>query len=389
MNSKHTSGMGLKDFLYRKADIMGIPLSGTFELSPVCNFSCRMCYVRKTQQEVDRSPRNILSLEDWRTIARQARDAGMLYLLLTGGEPLLWPHFWTLYDELIDMGFLISINTNGSLIDEAAVEHFRRKPPVRINITLYGAGEESYRRLCGNGPAFSRVDRGIRNLLEAGVSVKLNCSLTPQNVADLERMTEYAKSQNIELNAVTYMFPPVRRNPAGADDFERFSPEDAAKYHMEYMRQNRSTRSFDSYLNHLLAGCGEPLGLDENCIDPLDGSVRCRAGKSSFWVSWDGWLMTCGMVPEPAVDLKMTDFASAWEMLKQKTAQVRMSGICRQCPSVNICHPCLASARAETGTSEGVPEYQCRMTREMYRIAREMINSNVIIYPGGNENEHA
>ena len=39
-------------------------------------------------------------------LLRAARDAGMLYLLLTGGEPFLWPDFWTLYDELIDMGFI-------------------------------------------------------------------------------------------------------------------------------------------------------------------------------------------------------------------------------------------------------------------------------------------
>ena len=34
------------DYLHRKAAARKIPLSGTFELSPVCNFSCRMCYLR-------------------------------------------------------------------------------------------------------------------------------------------------------------------------------------------------------------------------------------------------------------------------------------------------------------------------------------------------------
>ena len=42
----------LTEKLYQKADMEKIPLNGTFELSPVCNFSCRMCYVRKTQKEV-------------------------------------------------------------------------------------------------------------------------------------------------------------------------------------------------------------------------------------------------------------------------------------------------------------------------------------------------
>lgn len=108
----------LTKFLFHKASGQLLPLSGTFELSPVCNFSCRMCYVRKTPQEVAAHPRAMLTLERWLELARQAREQGMLYLLLTGGEPFLWPDFWPLYEQLIDMGFLISINTNGSLIDE-------------------------------------------------------------------------------------------------------------------------------------------------------------------------------------------------------------------------------------------------------------------------------
>ena len=38
--------------LFQKAGIQKIPLSGTFELSPICNFDCRMCYVRQTMEQV-------------------------------------------------------------------------------------------------------------------------------------------------------------------------------------------------------------------------------------------------------------------------------------------------------------------------------------------------
>ena len=121
--NRPVSQMPLTEYLYNKAGRARLPISGTFELSPVCNFSCRMCYVRKTPKEVSESPRPILTLEQWLAIAREARDAGVLYLLLTGGEPLLWPDFWTLYEELIRMGFLVSINTNGSLMDDLSLIH--------------------------------------------------------------------------------------------------------------------------------------------------------------------------------------------------------------------------------------------------------------------------
>lgn len=395
-------GRALTDYLHAKASKARIPISGTFELSPVCNFSCRMCYVRKTQKEVNESPRKILSLQDWLRIAREAREAGMLYLLLTGGEPLLWPDFWCLYDELIDMGFLVSINTNASLIDEKALLHFKRKPPLRINITLYGACDETYKSLCGVRGVFDKVDYAIRGLMETGISVKINCSLTPQNASDLEWIVAYAKSRDAVLSVTSYMFPPIRRNPNQIGSNERFTPEDCARYMARFWELDRGTQAYRQHLRSILNGYAEPLGLEEGCVDPVDGKIRCRAGTSSFWVTWDGWLTPCGMMPVPQEDLSQMPFPAAWEVLVQKTVATRLSGVCSKCSNRNICHACAAIAYAETGSCQGIPEYMCRMAREMCCIARETLESdkdkNILSLDnqnsrnanrGGNENEHA
>lgn len=367
--TKSPPNRALTDFLYTKATRMLVPLSGTFELSPVCNFNCRMCYVRKTQKEVNASSRPILQLDDWRRIAREAREEGMLFLLLTGGEPLLWPHFWTLYDELVDMGFLVSINTNGSLIDEEAIAHFRRKPPHRVNITLYGASDETYYRLCGARGVFAKVDAAIRGLMDAGITVKLNCSLTPDNAADLDWIIDYAQTRGTILSVATYMFPPVRRDPSKVGVNERFTPAESAEHMMHYLRRDRGEEAFAKYLRQIRTGAVEPPGLDEGCIDPVDGKIRCRAGRASFWITWDGWLTPCGMMPEPKVDLKTQAFADAWSSLTQIAAQLRLSGVCDKCPNKKICHPCAAIAYAETGTFEGIPTYMCHATRRMKEIA--------------------
>lgn len=372
MNTLKTiPGRALTDYIYAKASNLRIPLSGTFELSPVCNFSCKMCYVRKTRKEVEDSPRKILTLEDWRRIAKEARDAGMLYLLLTGGEPLLWPDFWTLYEELIDMGFLISINTNGSLIDQEAVARFRKRPPQKINITLYGAGDESYRNLCGASGVFHRVDNAIRSLLEAGIDVKINCSLTPENAADRDAIIDYAAQRNTVLTMTTYMFPPVRRDPSMVGQNERFTPEEAARHMMAYYQRDRGEAAYQRYLQSVLSGSIEPPGLDEGCIDPIDGKIRCRAGKASFWITWDGWMTPCGMMPEPKADLKALSFDAAWKSVVEMSDALRLSGVCADCPNVKICHPCAAIAYAETGSTSGIPTYMCRVAREMHKIARQ------------------
>lgn len=376
MSKQIISGRPLTDYLYAKACHLRIPLNGTFELSPVCNFSCKMCYVRKTVKEVRESPRGILTLDDWRRIAREAREAGMLELLLTGGEPLLWPDFWTLYEELIDMGFLISINTNGSLIDEKAIARFVKRPPRRINITLYGASDATYKRLCGIDGVYTKVDFAIRGLIDAGIIVKLNCSLTPDNAGDIDRIVDYAKDRNTVLALATYMFPPIRRDPSQIGVNARFTPEESARYMMRYLRADRGEERFRGYLKSMLDGKAEPLGLDADCVDSGDGHIRCRAGSSSFWVTWDGWLTPCGMMPEPKVDLKGQCFSDVWTTLTKQVAAIRLSGLCEKCPSREICHPCAAIAYAETGQFSGVPTYRCHAVQHMCKIALDSLNQN-------------
>lgn len=368
------AGRSLSDYLDGKALQKKVPLSGTFELSPVCNFSCKMCYVRKTHQEVLNSPRKILGLNDWLAIAREARDAGMLYLLLTGGEPFLWPDFWTLYEQLVDMGFLVSINTNGSLIDEQAIARFKKRPPHKINITLYGANNATYKQLCGADGVFFRVDGAIKALIANRITVKINCSLTPENAADLDWIIHYAKERGARLQVATYMFPPIRRDPERYGENERFTPEDSSRYLLRYWEQSAGKEAFHGYLRSIVNGYVEPPGLDEGCVDPLDGKIRCHAGRSSFWITWDGWMTPCGLMPEPKVDLKGRRFPDAWAELTDLAAAIRLSGLCEKCPSRDVCHPCAAIAYAETGQFSGVPTYRCHAVRHMCKIALDSLN---------------
>lgn len=364
----------ITNYLAHKAVCLNLPLSGTFELSPVCNFSCKMCYVRKTREEVQSSQRNILRLDDWRRLAREAKDAGTLYILLTGGEPLLWPDFWTLYEELIEMGFLISINTNAAMIDEAVVVRFQKLPPYRINVTLYGASNETYKRLCGVENVFSAVDNAISKLLENHINVKINCSLTPENEKDLDWIIDYAKDKNTKLTVATYMFPPVRRDETQIGMNQRFEPEESARNTLRYLERYRGGEGYQQYLQSIVDGCVEPPGLEEGCVDPLDGKIRCRAGRSSFWITWDGWMTPCGMMPEPKTDVKDKTFEKAWRSVVEMTDQIRLSGVCNACPNINVCHPCAAIAFAETGKTSEIPTYMCKVSQEMRRIACDTLH---------------
>ncbi len=94
-----------------------IPVNGSIEVSPLFNMNCDMCYVRLSKQAMESKGR-LRTADEWLQIAGQMKKAGTLFMLLTGGEPLLYPDFRKLYLGLKKLGMIITINTNGTLIDE-------------------------------------------------------------------------------------------------------------------------------------------------------------------------------------------------------------------------------------------------------------------------------
>ena len=344
------------EYLYRKATSAGIPFSGTFELTPVCNMDCKMCYVRLSRQAQE-SIAPLAGAERWLKLAQEAKDAGMLYLLLTGGEPFLHPQIRQIMEGLHQMGFLISVNSNGTMINEAVIAWLKNCPPVRINISLYGASDETYAQLCGNPVGFTQTVNAIRLLKEAGISVKLNCSLTPYNAKDLPQMAAFAEQNDLILQVATYMFPPVRKDGALTGKNDRFSPEDAAYYmaYADYLTLGKER--FLAQEGHL----PELLEPEESCEG--DG-VRCRAGKCSFGITWQGNMTPCGMFPEEnAPNVFQRPFRDAWQEVKERVCNIHLPAQCASCNVKDICRACAAMVVTESGCFDKVPQYRCDMMR--------------------------
>ena len=121
----------------READV---PYSGSFELTPLCNFDCKMCYVHLQDPSVRQ---RMLSGEQWLTIIRQAIDAGMMEACLTGGEAMTHSAFWDIYMYLINHGIVTQVKTNGLLLNEDVISRFKDYPPYKLDISLYGCDSES------------------------------------------------------------------------------------------------------------------------------------------------------------------------------------------------------------------------------------------------------
>lgn len=349
----------LAKYLHTKGRQLGLPIGGTFELTPRCNFNCKMCYVHLTQEEQEKRGRE-LTTEEWLEIGKEAKDAGMVFLLLTGGEPTLRPDFPELFHKLKEMGLMVSVNSNGLLLEGKLLELFRKDPPTRINISLYGTGNETYKRQCGV-PAYDRVIRNIRALREAGIDVKVNMSVTPANSQDMQSVYETAKELQIHTQATPYMFPPVRLHPEMRGQNFRMDAEEAGRLQAQYDFSRCTREQFLLRIQALRDGVSPDAQSEEECGDVVGEGIHCRAGITTFWIDWDGKMLPCGQMAEPAVDVLQLGFAEAWKQTKANAAAIRLPSECVKCEIKDVCHACAAMCYCETGSFSGKPEYICQM----------------------------
>ncbi len=347
----------MERILIQKAEESRKPISGSIELLPLCNMNCDMCYVRLSSQEMNRKGR-MRTLEEWLSIAEQMHDEGVLFLLLTGGEPLLYPGFKELYLELRNMGMILSINTNGTLFDEEWGNFFAQYKPRRINITLYGSNEATYESLCHYPGGFEKAVNAIKLLKEHNVPVKIAGSATKANESDFPEIARLAKEFDIPFTIDTYMMPASRERDLPYDYQSRLTPEKAADLRIRMLREEMGESTFREYRDRII--------WETDNILPDEGQphMKCHAGKSSFTINWQGQMRPCVVLSTPSISVFEVGFRKAWEYLVEETDKIVLCSKCNSCNLRPICRTCAGCTLLETGRYDGLPEYMCRYAAE-------------------------
>lgn len=361
LNDNSGSEPAISTYLHQKAREKGIPLSGTFELTSKCNFNCKMCYVHT--DECNRK-HDELPARWWIETAKQAVSEGMVFLLLTGGEPLLHKEFPYIYTELKKLGLIISINTNGYLLNGETAELFRKYPPNRLNVSLYGSNDGVYERLTGVR-GFSTVIKNVKNMISMGIDVRFNCSLAKENHTDMEGIFNVAKEMNLHIKTTPYMYPQTRANGAVGENSGRLDPLQAAKCRVGWSLLRYSPEEFVDRANGMKKGIAM---FEQECVEEAEpGKVRCRAGKTSFWINKNGEMSPCGII-DKSFDIKESGFSEAWKQVKEYTEAITLPPKCRVCKYRHFCNVCAAVCYTETGSYSSVPEYVCLFSAETARL---------------------
>ena len=88
------------------------------------------------------------------------------------------------------------------------------------------------------------------------------------------------------------------------------------------------------------------------------------AGRGAFWVSWDGCMYPCGMLPGYSVNLKESDFKSAWEKMGGLVKDILVPSECSNCKYKKVCPSCAAVSWSENHSTSCVPKGLCKRTKE-------------------------
>lgn len=346
-----------------RATKMGIPINVTLELTPLCNMNCKMCFIRLSHEEMSG---HLKSVDEWKGIIDQLVDAGTLFVLLTGGEPLLYPGFKELYLMLLQKGIIVTVNTNGTLIDEEMADFFNEYRPRRLNITLYGASDETYSKICHNNHGFSDVMKALKLLKARNVDVKLNGTIVPDNYQEMEQLQSIAAELGMPIEMATYIYPGYRERSYGFNQASRLSPVAAGNAYIKECMARMD--DFDGYVDTILNDLELFQGRPDNLV--AEGML-CRGGRTSAWINWQGLMSPCIFMNQVSVDVFDYGFSKSWELIKAKTREIHLPKECANCDLRPACSICPAKCLLETGSFDKVPAYVCKYSDTIVKLMRK------------------
>ncbi|HIC91723.1 MAG TPA: radical SAM protein [Syntrophaceae bacterium] len=333
------------DDIHSKVVAKRIPLDGTIEITYRCNLNCVHCYCNLAASNKV-AARKELNYEEICDIIDQVVEQGCLWLLFTGGEPLIRKDFIDIYTYAKKKGLIIILFTNGTLITPEIANYLKEWPPFSVEISLYGITKETYESVTRTRGSFDRCIEGIHLLLEKKIPLKLKTTVMTINLHEIWDIKRYAHNLGLD-----FRFDPII-NPRLDGDKQpcqyRIAPQEVVKLDLKDKDRLREWKEFcEKFL-----GPGNPEII-----------YNCGAGLASFHIDPYGKLQICGMVKNPNFNLKQGKFRGGWyNLFPEIRAQKPKSEYnCARCDLFSLCDQCPGWAQLENNNIEMPVKYLCQI----------------------------
>ncbi len=149
------------------------PESIIWIITAKCNLNCLHCYTKRFLSKSELSTDVVLKL------LKEAADAGVEYIQFTGGEPLLLKDIFKVINTALDYGIEVSLFTNSTLVNEELAKKISRSG-ITVFTSIDGPNKEIHERIRGLN-TWERVVRGIKYLVNEGIDLHINVSISKHN----------------------------------------------------------------------------------------------------------------------------------------------------------------------------------------------------------------
>jgi len=348
-------GKDLQFYLDKKSIEKKIPLICNLELTYKCNLSCIHCYVVEKKMDKELSTIEIINILD------KIAKAGCLWLRITGGEPLLREDFAEIYDYAKKKGMMVTVLTNGTLITDKIVKTFLRMPPFSIEVSVYGASEETYTKFCRCGKAYYNCLKGIKLLFNERLNFEIKTTITQINKSDIIKIRDLASTYRCNFRYDTTLYPHI----------------DGSWFPSEFMLPPKEVVNFD---------LGGTLNSKERLFSWLDLYYKhrsrrrppilytCNAGIASFNIDPYGNMRMCHMLPHhTAYNLSKGSFRAGTAILKKMRAErITANSKCKKCKIYFLCNKCSAICVAYNDIQRVYFDYYCKIAKLRERALKDI-----------------
>lgn len=342
------TGMVHERFLGKRA-----PLEVSIEVTRRCPLDCLHCYNNLPMSDHAARAQE-LTFDEHCHLLDELVDAGCLWLLYTGGEIFARKDFLEIYTEAKKRGFLITLFTNGTMINERIADYLGQYRPFAIEITLYGATRESYEALTQIPGSYDRCMRGIRLLLERNLPLKLKTVPTTINRHEIFEMKRLAEEDfGVEFKFDSLINPRIdcSQSPLAV----RLSPEEAVELDFADPRRKEDYRRM----------AGQDLAAPVDAIAPPESRQKysCGGGVSGCAIDPYGTMSICVISHQQGYNIREGSFLEGWEgPLREIRNQPRTRpSICDNCRIQSLCSMCPANGELENGDQESPVSFLCQV----------------------------
>ncbi len=345
-----------------------VPYSGSLELTHRCNLYCRHCYQFKARG-------GELGTERWEALLGELASLGCLFISFTGGEPLLRADLPRLLEAAAGMGYAITLQTNGTLINRKTARMLGGYPTLRADVSVYGSRDETHDALTGVAGSFAAARRGMEMLLESEVPLLLKVTMGSFNLQEAEDIASLADSLGVKAVFSSLIFPRNDRDPAPTslrlDDaalerFIRFETGYMLESLAEIMGTEGETLTYGDLARYVRKCAVDPVRLES------ENRRYCGAGRTVFAVNPYGDVYPCVALPLVLGNLMEDNFARIWKdsppIIRLREREDELAVECEECDLLKKCAICRALSFLEGGDTAALSRERCRQTRALIKV---------------------